>query len=112
MPCHWVRPDMEDLVIDKMLESGIATIMPEDMIPLVPFQRRSNETFSVQRNIRTCEHNLYYLLSAEAASGGIIRYYQVVYEDACYFRPAPEELLRAQVIWIRVPSGASLHDLF
>ena len=40
-PCHEIEASDEDTVMDKLLESDLTAIVPEGVLPLVPFAKRS-----------------------------------------------------------------------
>ena len=85
-PCHKVRLEHADQIMDRLLTAGPSTILPEDSIPMVPFKKSEFLSGS----------------SARAATGGVSRrrllggLYGIAKsppKTACYIRQTPSKCM-------------------
>ena len=79
-PCHTVEPLHEDNIVEMLLDSGMATLLPEALLPRSP--------------------------SGEVPSGGLFYVAKDAEQDRLIFDRRPQNYIMKRFHWLQLPSGS------
>ena len=109
-PCHKVRKGDEDAIMDRLLESNLACIVPAEALPVVPFSRRPLLTGTgfgrSSRKVFTNQPLRYRRLV-----GGLFGIVKSEKKMRVIFDRRPQNACETRKVWIRLPAGAQLAQI-